>query len=331
MATTIGLLGAGRIGTLHAANLRALAGVEVLIADVEPARAQRVAADVGCSAVADAEELFARDPDGVVIAAGTDQHAPLVQRAAAAGVAVFCEKPLARTTAEALVVLEAIDAAGATVQVGHQRRLDPGYREARRAYRAGELGWLHTIRAVTADQFPPAVEFLATSGGLLRDCSVHDFDILQWITGQPIVEVYARGSNNGDPASGAVGDVDSAVTRATFADGTLATVSATRYNGAGHDVRLELHGSLGTTQVGLDASYAGRSAEPGFVYPAGRAHSTFHERFAGAYAAEMAAFVALARGSGDNPCPAPEAVDAGRVADAAQASLESALPVRVAR
>ncbi|WP_434080449.1 Gfo/Idh/MocA family protein [Sanguibacter sp. Z1732] len=102
VATTIGLLGAGRIGTLHAANLRALAEVEVLIADAEPARAQQVAVDLGCSAVADAEALFARDLDGVVIATGTDQHAPLVQRAAAAGAAVFCEKPLARTTAEAL-------------------------------------------------------------------------------------------------------------------------------------------------------------------------------------------------------------------------------------
>ncbi|MGC0273226.1 Gfo/Idh/MocA family protein [Pseudactinotalea sp. Z1739] len=331
VATTIGLLGAGRIGTLHAANLRALAEVEVLIADAEPARAQQVAVDLGCSAVADAEALFARDLDGVVIATGTDQHAPLVQRAAAAGAAVFCEKPLARTTAEALAVLEVIDASGATVQVGHQRRLDPGYQEARRAYRAGELGWLHTVRAVTADQFPPAVAFLATSGGLVRDCSVHDFDILQWITGQRIMEVYARGSNNGDPAIGSVGDVDSAVTLATFADGTLATVSATRHNGAGHDVRLELHGSVGTIQVGLDASYAGRSAEPGFVYPAGQVHTTFHERFADAYAAEMAAFVALVRGSGANPCPPHEAVDAGRVADAAQASLDSAVPVRVAR
>lgn len=329
--TTIGLIGAGRIGAMHAANIARLAGVELLIADDDSSRAAQVAAGLGCSAADDVDAVFAAQPDGVVIAVSTDHHVPLLLRAVSGRIPTFCEKPLASSSAASDPVLQAIETAGTTVQIGHQRRLDDGYLEARRAFRVGELGWLHTIRALTADQAPPPADYVARSGGLFRDCSVHDFDILQWVIGQPIVEVYARGSNNGDPAIAAAGDVDTGVCLATFDDGTLATVSATRHNGAGHDVRLELHGSAGTVHVGLDASYAGRSAEAGFRYPAGAVHSTFHERFASAFAREMAAFVALVRGSGDNPCPADEAVDAVRVADAAQASLESGAPVRVRR
>ncbi len=125
--------------------------------------------------------------------------------------------------------------------------------------------------------------------------------------------------------------MDSATALITLEDGTLGSVSATRYNGAGHDVRLELHGSAGTVHVGLDASYSGVSAEPGFVFPADIPHRTFHERFAEAYRAEIRAFVQLARGEGPNPCPAAEAVDASRVADAAQLSLETGRAERVRR
>lgn len=333
MTSTIGLIGVGRIGTMHAENLQKLAGqnVELIITDADTARAHHLAKTLGCRVAASTEELFANKPDGVVIAVGTHQHAPLIISAAEAGIPAFCEKPVAESTEVSAEVLEAIQRTGATVQIGHQRRLDAGYQEAQRAYRAGELGWLHTIRAVTGDVTPPPVEFLATSAGLFHDCSVHDFDILQWLTGQKIVEVYGTGSNLGDPAIGEVGDVDSAVALATFEDGTVATVSATRYNGAGHDVRLELHGSEGTTHVGLDASYAGSTAETGFDYPSGATHSTFHERFAEAYAEEIRAFVQLVRGDRENPCTAADAVDASRVADAAQRSLESRRPMPVIR
>ncbi|MGQ7788936.1 Gfo/Idh/MocA family oxidoreductase [Nesterenkonia sp. K-15-9-6] len=338
MTTTVGLIGVGRIGVMHARHLQALAddGVELVIADVDAARARQVAADIGCRAAPDVDALFTGapgggSPDGVVIAVGTAAHAPLILRAAEAGIPAFCEKPVAESTEAALPVLEAVSRLGSTVQIGLQRRLDPGCLAAKEALDRGDLGWLHTIRAITADMTPPPVEFLATSGGLFRDCSVHDFDILQWMTGQRIVEVCARGSNNGDPAIGQVGDVDTAVALAELEDGTVATVSATRYNGAGHDVRLELQGSAGTLQVGLDDSYAGRSAEPGVRFPAGTPHRTFHERFAEAYRAEMRAFVELIRGERENPCPPEEAVDASRVADAAQESLETGRAVRVRR
>jgi len=265
----------------------------------------------------------------LVIATGTATHPELIAAGVDAGIPVFCEKPVALDVATALPVLDRIRAARGTVQIGHQRRFDPGYLEAKRALAAGELGWIHSVRAVTCDMAPPPVEFLATSGGLIRDCSVHDFDILRWLTGHDIVEVYARGSNNGDPAIRAVGDVDTALVVVTFDDGTMGTVSASRYNGAGHDVRLEIQGSRGSLVVGMDQHAALRSAEPGITFPTGPPHLTFAERFVTAYRSEMAAFVELILGERPNPCPPEDSVAASRVADAAQQSLSQGAAVQV--
>lgn len=332
----IGLLGAGRIGAMHAANLAALRtpdggpAVRLSIVDAVPEQASAAAHRTGGNARPSLQALLDDGVDGLVVATGTATHPELIRAGLAAGLPVFCEKPVALTVAEALPLLEEIDRAQAVVQIGHQRRFDPGYVRAREAFTAGELGWLHTVRAVTGDMTPPSIEFLAGSGGLFRDCSVHDFDVLRWITGREVVEVYARGSNNGDPRIGEVGDVDTALAVLTFDDGTVATVSATRYNGAGHDVRLELQGSEGSVAVGMDEHMALRSAEPGVGFPPGPPHTTFHERFAEAYRREMADFVRVVRGEIPSPCTARDAVAASRVADAAQDSLETGAVVRLA-
>lgn len=334
---TLGLVGVGRIGAMHADNISALNGVlnaedinvRLRLTDVAEEHARAVAARVGAEFLPSVEALLASGLDGLVIATGTGTHPGLIKAGVDAGIPVFCEKPVALDVADALPVLEYVRERQGVVQIGHQRRFDPGYLEARRAYQAGELGWIHSLRAVTCDMAPPPVEFLAGSGGLFRDCSVHDFDILRWLTGREIVEVYAKGSNNGDPAIGAVGDVDTALALVTFDDGTVGTVSATRYNGAGHDVRLEIQGSRGSLLVGLDDRTALASAEAGVAFPAGQPHQTFAERFDAAYRAEMAAFVELILGLRDNPCTPEDAAAASRVADAAQESLRSGSPVRV--
>ncbi|WP_380171976.1 Gfo/Idh/MocA family oxidoreductase [Kineococcus sp. DHX-1] len=326
----LGLAGVGRIGAMHARTLVATPGVgRVTVADVDAARAREVGAQVGADAAADVAALLASGIDGLVVATGTAQHPELIRAGVEAGIPVLCEKPVAPDVAQSLPVLDLIDRHDGVVRIAHQRRYDPGYREAKRAHAAEELGWLHAIRAVTCDVTPPPVAFLATSGGLFRDCSVHDFDVIRWITGREVVEVYARGSNNGDPAIGEVGDVDSALAVCTLDDGTLAVVSASRYNGAGHDVRLELQGSQGTLVVGLDERTAVRSAEPGVGFPAGVPHTTFAERFAEAYRAEIAAFAGLVRGEPDELCRPEDAVAASKVADAAQESLLTGAPVRV--
>jgi myo-inositol 2-dehydrogenase / D-chiro-inositol 1-dehydrogenase len=326
----IGLVGAGRIGVMHARNIAALPGVAKLsITDAFTGVAEKLAADVGGQQEESVGALLRAGIDGLVIAAGTVAHPELITAGVDAGIPVFCEKPVAPDVPGSLPVLNHVADKGGIVQIGHQRRFDAGYLEARRAYRAGELGWIHSMRAVTCDQAPPPIAFLATSGGLFRDCSVHDFDIIRWVTGREIVEVYARGSNNGDPEIGAIGDVDTALAVCTLDDGTVTTVTASRYNGAGHDVRLEIQGSAGSLVVGLDDHSALRSAEPGITFPSGRSHATFAERFARAYTAEMAAFLELVRGDRDNPCPPQDAVAASMVADAAQASLEAGAPVQV--
>jgi myo-inositol 2-dehydrogenase/D-chiro-inositol 1-dehydrogenase len=334
---TLGLVGVGRIGVMHATNIAALnkalapgVRVELKLTDVAAEHARTVAAGLGAEFVPSVNGLLAAGIDGLLIATGTATHPELIKAGVDAGVPVFCEKPVGVNVAESLPVLDYIRDHGGVVQIGHQRRFDAGYLEAKRAYDAGELGWIHSLRAITGDMTPPPVEFLATSGGLFRDCSVHDFDILRWLTGREIVEVYSRGSNNGDPAIGEVGDVDTALAVITFDDGTVGSVAATRYNGAGHDVRLELQGSKGSVMVGLDGQAALRSAEPGVAFPSGTPHQTFAERFAGAYVSELAAFVELIQGLRPNPCTAEDAVAASKVADAAQESLLTGAPVRVA-
>lgn len=331
---TLGLIGVGRIGVMHARNITALSGtvltVTLRLTDVAAEHAQAVADDLGAEYLPSVDALIASGIDGLVIATGTALHPEHIRAGVDAGIPVFCEKPVAVNVAESLPVLDYIREHDGVVQIGHQRRFDPGYLEAKRAFEAGELGWIHSLRAVTCDMTPPPVEFLAGSGGLFRDCSVHDFDILRWITGHEIVEVYSRGSNNGDPAIGEVGDVDTALAVVTFDDGMIGTVSASRYNGAGHDVRLELQGSAASLLVGLDDQTALRSAQPGVGFPSGAAHQTFAERFDQAYRGEMAAFVELVLGLRENPCTPDDAVAASRVADAAQRSLETGLPVRVA-
>ncbi|TLM72747.1 Gfo/Idh/MocA family oxidoreductase [Pseudarthrobacter sp. NamB4] len=334
----LGLVGVGRIGVMHANNITALNGalnpkginVKLSLTDVAEEHARNVAAGLGAEYLSSVDALLASGVDGLVIATGTATHPELIRAGVDADLPVFCEKPVAMNVADALPVLDYVRDRNGVVQIGHQRRFDAGYLEARRAYQAGELGWIHSLRAVTCDMTPPPVEFLATSGGLFRDCSVHDFDILRWLTGRDIVEVYAKGSNNGDPAIGEVGDVDTALALVTFDDGTVGTVSASRYNGAGHDVRLEIQGSSRSLMVGLDDKTAMASAEPGVVFPSGEPHRTFAERFDQAYRSEMAAFVELVLGQRDNPCTPEDAVAASRVADAAQESLVSGLSVRVA-
>jgi len=334
----LGLVGVGRIGVMHANNITALNGVlnpedinvSLRLTDVAAEHARSVAAGLGAEYLPSVEALIASGVDGLVVATGTATHPELIKAGVDAGIPVFCEKPVAMNVADALPVVDYVRDKQGVVQVGHQRRFDAGYLEARRAYQAGELGWIHSLRAVTCDMTPPPVEFLAGSGGLFRDCSVHDFDILRWLTGREIVEVYAKGSNNGDPAIGEVGDVDTALALVTFDDGTVGTVSATRYNGAGHDVRLEIQGSRKSLMVGLDDKTAMASAEAGVDFPSGEAHKTFAERFDQAYRSEMEAFVELILGRRENPCTPEDAVAASRVADAAQESLATGVPVRVA-
>ncbi|GAB2954626.1 Gfo/Idh/MocA family oxidoreductase [Micromonospora polyrhachis] len=326
----IALLGAGRIGTAHAANLRVHPEVsQLLIADSDAGRARSAAELVGAQPAGDVDAALAAAPDAVVIATPTSTHAELILRAVDAGVPVFCEKPVAGDVRQTVDVARRVAESGIPVQIGFQRRFDAGYQAARAALRAGEVGTLHRLHLVTGDPAPPHANYVPLSGGIFRDCHIHDFDIARWLTGTEVVEVYATGANRGAPFFAQAGDVDTATTILTFADGTLATVQGSRYNGAGYDVRAELAGTRGTYVVGLDGRSPLRSAEPGAPPSAGPAWPDFWHRFRPAYAAEMAAFLDLVAGRTGNPCPVADALEALYVAEAAELSRHERRPVRV--
>lgn len=326
----IGVAGVGRIGAFHATTLRGLDDVDSLVvADPAPGRAAEVASRLGVETVDSPDALFTAGLDGLVIAAGTDAHPELIVRGVDHGLPVFCEKPVAPEVAGTLEVLKRVQAADVPVQIGFQRRFDAGFAAARLAVAEARLGWLHTIRAGTLDPAPPPAAYIATSGGILRDCGVHDFDAIRWVTGVDVVEVYAAGGNRGADFFRAAGDVDTAAILLTLADGALAQVSATRYNGAGYDVRLELLGSAGSMCVGLDDRLPMASAEPGVDFPAGEPYPNFMARFANAYRRELAAFVDVVAGRGEVSCPVSDALEAFYVAEAGELSRQRHRPVRI--
>ncbi|MGP5930598.1 Gfo/Idh/MocA family protein [Corynebacterium glyciniphilum] len=334
---TLGLVGVGRIGKMHATNLldvrRQVAErdieLDIVLADAFPDAARQAADELGLRAADSVDSMIAEGIDGLMIATSTATHPDLIRKGLAAGLPMFCEKPVSSSVPDALPILREIEEAQGIVQIGHQRRFDAGYKEAKRRLQDGELGWLHCLKAVSGDAFPPPVSYCATSGGLFRDVAVHDFDIIRWLTGQEVTEVFARGSNNGDPEIGNVGDIDTSVAVLTLADGTLATAAATRYNGAGHDIRLDVMGSKASAIVGLDDKSALKSAEADVVFPSQEAHPTFAERFLDAYKSEFVAFIELILGERENPCTPFDAVSAAAVSDAAQLSLVTGQPVKV--
>jgi myo-inositol 2-dehydrogenase/D-chiro-inositol 1-dehydrogenase len=328
MQMRIGLIGVGRIGAFHAATLRGLPGVDaVIVTDIDPDRARSVASQVGAESAGSVEDLLAAGVDALVIATATATHPELIRRGADAGLPVFCEKPVAADIDGTLNVIK--HTSGAEVQIGFQRRFDAGFRAARDAAQSGALGWLHTIRSTTLDAAPPPAGYIPGSGGIFRDCAVHDFDAIRWVSGREVVSAYAVGTNRGAEFFRAADDVDTASAVLTLDDDTIALVSCTRYNAAGYDVRLEVLGSDGSVCAGLDDRMPLRSAEQQ-VFPAGPAHRQFMERFRDAYVAELAAFTDVARGNVPSPCTPHDALEAFYVAQACELSRRRREPVEIA-
>ena len=326
----IGLIGVGRIGVFHARTLRRLPGVDsLIITDADLDRARQVAGEFGARIAGSVPELLEAGIDALVIAAATGAHPELIKRGVQAGVPVFCEKPVAPDVAGTLDVIKSTSGSPVPVQIGFQRRFDAGFRQARETARSGALGWLHTIRSTTFDAAPPPVGYVPGSGGIFRDCAVHDFDAIRWVSGREVVQVYATGANRGEEFFRAADDLDTACAALTLDDGTLATVNCGRYNGAGCDVRLEVLGSAGSICAGLDDRMALRSAEPGEGFPAGPAHRDFIGRFGDAYMAELAAFIDVA-GQAASPCTVEDALEAFYVAEACELSRHRRQPVLVA-
>lgn len=326
----IGVIGVGRIGQHHAEVARRLHGVErLVIADADDARARRTASALDAEVARDVDDLL-RSVDAVVIASPTDTHAELLARCLDAGRPTFCEKPIALDLQSTRAAVERAEQSGIPVQIGFQRRFDPGYRAARDAVRSGALGTIYCVRIAGHDPAPPPESYVPSSGGIFRDLHIHDFDIVRWVLGQEVTEVYAQGAVLVDPFFARYDDVDTVAATLAFSHATLGVLTGGRQDPLGYDVRLEILGSRDSVAVGWDARTPLHSLEPGMPGAPEKPYSFFLDRFDTAYRAEMEAFVDVACGRAENPCPAADAEAALRVALACDRSRREHRPVRIA-
>jgi len=301
---SVGLIGAGRIGRLHAGHLAGqIPGARLgAVADVQLAAAQEVAARCGAPvATADYTDLLA-DPtiDAVLIAAATDTHATIIAAAAAAGKHIFCEKPIALSLAAIDGALAASGRAGVKLQIGFNRRFDANYRRVREAIVAGEIGRPELLHIISRDPAPPPPAYLATSGGLFLDMTIHDFDMARFLLGGEVTSVFATASALTDPSVAAAGDVDTAVVVLTFADGAIGTIENSRRAVYGYDQRVEILGSTGAIAIGNNHANTAIISDRGGVRRDPPLHF-FMERYLASYRAELSAFVEAIRL--DQPTP----------------------------
>ncbi|MES0811718.1 inositol 2-dehydrogenase [Roseibium sp. SCPC15] len=325
----VGLLGAGRIGQVHAVNIAGHQNSElVAVSDIHEDAAQALAAKYGAAARASEDILKDDGIDVVLVATSTDTHAGLIEAATAAGKAVLCEKPVDLSLARAKACLEAAEKTGRPVMVGFNRRFDPNFSALKRAADAGEIGKSELLSVTSFDPAPPPVSYVKVSGGLFRDMMIHDFDMACWIMGGAPQKVFATGSSIVDPEIGAAGDVDTAAVTLSWADGRIAVIKNSRRAVYGYDQRIELLGADGllgaknvlentVEKITVDGNV---SAKPEYF---------FLERYMRAYAAEWDAFVTAVETGKTMPVTLEEGVLALAVADAATLSHQTgeAVPV----
>lgn len=316
----VGLVGAGRIGEIHARTLASLEGVEqVLVTDIDPSRAAALAEVVSGQAVADLDTLL-EQAEALVIASSAETHAPFLHRAADAAVPTMCEKPIALDLETSRAAVEAVEKAGIPAQIGFQRRFDRGYQRLRDRIRRGDLGTLYLLRHVSHDHDTPPADYVAGSGGIYKDNLIHDFDLARFLTGEDVVEAYATGSVLVAPYFGEHDDVDTAAVTLRFASGALSIMSAVRHDPIGYDVRVEAFGSKDSLATGWNERTPLASVAPETEPPA-EPYRTWLGRFADAYRLELQSFVeAVGSGSVGAAATPRDAHEALRIAVACQLS-----------
>ena len=290
----IGLIGAGRIGRVHAENLAyRIPGINLAsVADVFLEAAEKCAADFQIPEVTQDPQTIINDGDidAVIICSSTDTHAQFIADAANAGKHIFCEKPIALDLDVIDEALTAVERSGVKLQLGFNRRFDPNFKQARDMVAAGEIGTPHIVHIISRDPSPPPVEYIKVSGGIFLDQTIHDFDMARFLLDSEVEEVYAVGGVMVDPAIGAAGDIDTAITTLRYANGAIGMIDNSRQAVYGYDQRVEVFGSEGTVVVGnrtphtavYSNAQAVQSAKPLYF---------FLERYMDAYLAEMKVFI----------------------------------------
>lgn len=322
------LLGAGRIGRVHAENVVASEGAQLtFIVDRDPSAAAALAERTGARVADDAEAALRGGVDGVLIATSTDTHVELIELAVSLGVPVFCEKPVDLDLRKVEPCLEAVRAKGVPLMMGFNRRFDPSFAALHRRLVAGEVGKLELLRVTSRDPAPPPLAYAKVSGGLFRDMMIHDFDTARWLLGEEPIEVYATGSCLVEPALAELGDVDTAVVVLKTASGTVCTIDNSRRAVYGYDQRIEAFGSEGLLLADNPAPTTVRHAgKEGVV--SDKPPFFFLERYADAYRAELAAFLAVLDGAAP-PVTGEDGRRALLLAEAAGRSLVERRAVQV--
>ncbi len=324
------LIGAGFMGNVHAANLARHPAITFDFAvDIDEDRARAVAEKYGARPLA-VDAVFESDVDAVVIASSTDTHAALMERAAAAGKAIYCEKPIDLDLARAGRACRAVEDSGVPFMIGFNRRFDPGHVGVKEAIDNGEIGRIEIVQLTSRGPAPPSIAYVEVSGGEMRDQTIHFFDLARWLTGDEVIEIFAMGDALVDPAIGEAGDVDTSLVVMRMASGALCQIDCSRRTAYGYDERLEVFGSLGMVEsrrrrVRDVSLYKGRVViEDGM-------HQGWFDRVEDTYRASLDGFVRVLEGENLALPSLSDGLAAQTIADAATASLQSGSPVRLAR
>jgi myo-inositol 2-dehydrogenase/D-chiro-inositol 1-dehydrogenase len=329
MGLRLGLLGAGRIGKVHAGAIAATAGAKlVAVADAVTEAAEAIAKISGAEIRGVDAIMNAKDIDAVLITTPTDLHADMIEQAARAGKAIFCEKPIDLSVERVRRCLDVVRAEKAALMIGFNRRFDPNFREVRARIDAGAIGEVETVSIVSRDPSPPPATYIARSGGLFRDMTIHDFDMAAFLLGEAPVAVFAAASNLVDPAIGAAGDVDTASLVLRTKSGKIAQIINSRRATYGYDQRVEVHGSKGLISAENVRATTVEVAN-GDGYRRDPLLNFFMSRYTEAYATEIASFIEAIEAKRPMSPSGEDGLKALVMADAAAKSLKEGREIEI--
>lgn len=328
----LGLIGAGRIGKVHAENIaHSISDAQLIaIADYYEEAAQDVAQQYGIALATGnhLEVIEHEEVDAVIIASSTDTHAQFIIDAAKVGKDIFCEKPIAADLGKIDEALAAVEEAGVKLQIGFNRRFDPTFQRIKQAIVAGAIGAPHLLHIISRDPAPPPVDYIKVSGGLFFDMTIHDFDMARFLFGD-VEEIFASGANLVDPAIGDAGDIDTALITLKFANGAIGSIDNSRQAVYGYDQRVEAFGSNGSavnTNLYPDAVIISSKSR---VERGSLPLNFFLERYMPSYQRELEAFTAAVLHNGPVPVTGLDGRIPVVMAMAAQRSLQENRPVRL--
>lgn len=330
MTVRFGLLGAGRIGKVHAKAVSGNAQAKlVAVADAFPAAADAIASAYGCEIRTIEAIEAATDIDAVVICTPTDTHADLIERFARAGKAVFCEKPIDLDADRVRACLKVVAETGGKLMVGFNRRFDPHFAAVRKAIDAGKIGDVEMVTITSRDPGAPPIDYIKRSGGIFRDMTIHDFDMARFLLGEEPVSVTAHAAVLVDKAIGAAGDWDSVSVILETASGRQCLISNSRRATYGYDQRIEVHGSKGMVVAENQRPISIELANAdGYTRPP--LHDFFMTRYTEAYAAEIESFIAAVEKGAPITPNGSDGLAALALADAAVQSVREGRRVNVA-